>query len=115
MDRFGRDPRECQRSLEFRIRLAGRFDQSVNLRNQFRVQRFRFMSSTRRIIVDAANPGTQFMQPRRDRLSSPAEQPFRLTGTPSAILPCHFRLELPPPKPGQLLRRRLNRRPHDLA
>lgn len=112
MHRFGRDPGERQRGLKFWIGLAFRLHNRVNLRHQRRILRFALWPAAAREIVKATNAGAQLVQPGMHRVSPPAKNTFCFTGTPLTIPNRHFRLELPPLKPSQLPRTRLNRLPY---
>jgi hypothetical protein len=107
MHRLGGHPRISQRSLELRIGLALRLDQRMNLRDEFRMPRFGLVSASSRESVYATNPGAKLVQPRVDRLPSPAENLLGSTWIPPTMLDCHFGLKLSSPKPRQLAGRRL--------
>ena len=111
-DGLGRDPRERQRRLKFRIRLALRRHNRMHLLDQFRMLLFGLGPTAIREIVETANAGPLFVQTQLDRLPSPAEHPFGLTGPALTILLGDFRLKLPTPKSRQLPCRRSNRFPH---
>lgn len=112
MHRFGRDPGERQRGLKFRIGLAFRLHDRVNLRHQRRILLFALRPAAAREVVKATNAGAQLVQPGMHRVPPPPENTFCLTGTPLTILSRHFRLELPTLKPGQPPRPRFNRLPY---
>jgi hypothetical protein len=113
--RLGRDARERQRGLEFRIGLASRFDDSVNPTHQRRIQLFGLVPTSRREIIQTTNAGAQLVQPRLDGVPPPAEELFRLPSAALAILPGHFRLKLPTQKPREFPSRRLNRLSHRIG
>src|SRR5271155_3451584 len=108
MHRLGCHPRIGQWSLEFRICLALRLDQPVNLRHKFWLLLFGLVSTTSREPVHAANPRAKFVQPGVHRIPAPPKYLFSSTRMTLAVLDRHFRLKLPSTKPHQLSSRRLD-------
>lgn len=106
MHGLGRDPRVGQRRLDLGIGLTDRFHERVNLRDQFRVQRFGWLASSGGEVLQAANPGAPFVQTGIHRFPSPTKDVFSLTRLAVTILNRHLGLKLPPPKSRQLARRR---------
>ena len=108
MHRLGCHPCIGQWSLEFRIGLALRLDQPVNLRHKFWLLLFGLVSTTSREPVHATNPRAKFIQSGVHRIPSPPKYLFSSTRMTLAVLDRHFRLKLPSPKPRQLSSRRLD-------
>ncbi len=72
--RFGRDPREGQRSLEFRVRLACRLYDGLDLLYQGRLLLFGFVPTAIRKIVQTTNARAQLVQPCLDLTRNLDEQ-----------------------------------------
>ena len=82
-------------------------DQRMDLLRQLRLLLFAPGPSTSREIVQATNPGAEFVQSGIDRVPPPTKNPARPTRITLAIIDRRLRLKLPPPKSRQLPRRRL--------
>lgn len=113
--RLGRDTSECQRGLEFRIRLTIRFDDGVNPIHQRRITLFGLVPTACREMIQAPDARAQLVQAGLDGGSPPAEDLFGLPSAALAILPGDFGLKLPTPKSAEFLGCRQNRRSYRIG
>ena len=98
----GRDPGVAERGVELGVGLRVRFDQDVDLLDQFGVVIFGLVSSAAGEVVEAADAGAEFAEAGRDGVTSPAEDLFGASWPTVAVLDGHFGLELTAAKAGQL-------------
>src|SRR6266446_2802664 len=93
-----RHPRIGPGCLELRVRLARWFHQGMNFLLQFWMLCFGLVPAACRESIHAANPSATLVQPGVDGFPSPPEGRFGQTRLTRAILECHLRLKLSPPK-----------------
>lgn len=95
MDSLGRDACVGQGGFQLGIGLTEWLDQRLDLRDEFGVQFFAFVSSACGEVVLTANAGAKFVETGVDGIASSAEDLFRSTWLCLAVFECHLSLELP--------------------
>ena len=99
MDGFGCDACVSQRRFQLRIGLAQGLNQSLDLRDEFRVEFFAFVSSSCGEVVLTANASAKFIETSVDGIPSPTEKLFGSAWLSLAVFECHLSLELPTEEP----------------
>jgi hypothetical protein len=108
--RVGRHSRVPKGRRKPRVRLAFRSRPGADVGLQRGDLRLRLAISPRREIVQAGDPGSQFVPSQFHGLVRPAKDPLRLPEIAIQVIEGHLSLKRPPFRPGQLSRRVLERR-----